>query len=99
MDFNTSDKLPINRKIVKGDAFVHYKGAQYRVIDIGMHTETGEECVIYYNIKQPTKIWIRPLDMFNEYVIDNNNNDILRFTNVTIFNTIGIGGFVCDCDK
>ncbi len=46
----------------------HFKGNEYMVMDIGYHTETKEAMVIYYDCKDPSKIWVRPLSMFTEEV-------------------------------
>lgn len=42
----------------------HFKGAVYRVITVAEHTETGENFVIYYPVKHPSKVYARPLEMF-----------------------------------
>jgi hypothetical protein len=61
----------------------HYKGTVYEIIDIGKHTETLQEMVIYRKVDETGEvygiypIWIRPMDMFLEYV-----NDIPRFKKV-----------------
>ena len=44
----------------------HYKGGVYQVINVGKHTETEEELVVYRDIKG--QMWIRPVSMWNEKV-------------------------------
>lgn len=39
------------------------KQTTYKVIAIGIHTETKEEMVVYVSL-QDNKTWIRPLKMF-----------------------------------
>lgn len=51
--------------IEKGD-YRHYKGGIYQVVDIGKHTETEEDLVIYRDTKG--KIWLRPVSMWKEEV-------------------------------
>ena len=46
----------------------HFKGNVYEVMAIAMHTETGEDMVIYQNVHHPEKIYARPYDMFNSLV-------------------------------
>lgn len=46
----------------------HYKGTEYEVIGIGLHTETEERLVIYQTTTEQSKIWLRPYDMFFETV-------------------------------
>ena len=48
--------------------YKHFKGNEYVVMDIGYHSETSEAMVIYYDCNDPSKIWIRPLSMWNETV-------------------------------
>lgn len=50
--------------------FKHYKGNYYKILHIGVHTETKESMVVYkrHNGSDHT-IWIRPYDMFFENVI------------------------------
>lgn len=50
-------------KIEKNQIYKHFKGNLYKIINLGVHTETGEEMVIYQDINNE-KIWVRPLSMF-----------------------------------
>ncbi len=54
--------------MIRGGKYRHFKGNEYIVMDIGYHTETSEAMVIYYDCKDPSKIWVRPLAMFMEHV-------------------------------
>lgn len=44
----------------------HYKGNEYEVLGVGMHTETEEKLVVYKALYEPYAIWVRPYDMFFE---------------------------------
>lgn len=60
-------------KIKIGGTYRHYKNKLYRVLNIGKHSETLEEMVVYqalYDSKEfgPNSIWIRPKKMFEEDV-------------------------------
>jgi hypothetical protein len=46
----------------------HFKGGEYQVIDIALHSETGEEMVLYRPLYGESKLWVRPLYMFIEQV-------------------------------
>ena len=46
----------------------HYKGNEYEVIDIAMHSETEEKMVIYKTLYGDRSLWVRPLDMFIQKV-------------------------------
>lgn len=54
-----------------GDIVKHYKGNMYVIIAEATHTETNEPLIVYKNLKNNSKIWARPKEMFNDY-IDNN---------------------------
>ena len=47
----------------------HYKGNEYEVLGIGLHTEIEEKLVVYKGLYEPYQIWVRPYDMFFEPVI------------------------------
>lgn len=49
-------------EIRKGDAFRHFKGTIYRVIEIAKHTEREESLVVYTDDKG--NVWARPIEMF-----------------------------------
>ena len=42
----------------------HFKGNFYIIEDIAVHSETGEELVIYRALYEPEKLYTRPLAMF-----------------------------------
>ena len=53
---------------VKAGSYRHFKGGYYSVLGMGTHTETGEDLVVYVNVNEPDKIWLRPERMWNEEV-------------------------------
>ncbi len=54
----------------------HFKGHDVTVIGIGKHTETLEDLVVYTH---DGKLWVRPKDMFEEYV-ERDGKTFKRFT-------------------
>ncbi len=54
-------------EVIKGK-YIHYKGNEYELLDVGVHTETEEEFVIYKSMRDPSKTWLRPKKMFFEEV-------------------------------
>ena len=45
------------------------KGTIYRVIVIGLHSETQEEMVVYYQEDKKEKVWVRPAIMFFDNIV------------------------------
>lgn len=52
--------------------YEHYKGYRYTVLYIARHSESLEEIVVYQALYGSKEIWVRPLVMFLEDVIINN---------------------------
>lgn len=64
---------------VTGEGYRHYKtGEVYKVIGIALHTETGEELVIYTNWRK--QIFARPVNHFLAPIVNNENGTVYRFT-------------------
>jgi hypothetical protein len=67
--------------MIKPGLYIHSKsGKQYRVIGIAKHSETLEEFVVYeaqYD-NELSKIWIRPISMWEEEV-EVNGEKVKRF--------------------
>ncbi|MBL7045946.1 MAG: DUF1653 domain-containing protein [Parcubacteria group bacterium] len=45
-------------------------GSEYRVLGVAKHSETLEELVVYESLyeNKESKLWVRPLSMFEEIV-------------------------------
>jgi hypothetical protein len=54
--------------------YKHYKGNLYEVIGTAKHSETLEEMVVYKACyqKEGENLWVRPLKMFEDYVLIEN---------------------------
>jgi len=56
-----------NSEIQKG-LYRHYKGGEYQVLDVAVHSETEELMVVYRPQYGEKKLWVRPLRMFVENI-------------------------------
>ena len=65
--------------IIKGGKYRHYKGNEYLVVDIAIHSETEEEMVVYKALYGEEKLWVRPVSMWNETVTVD-GKEMLRFS-------------------
>lgn len=54
---------------LKPGIYNHYKGYEYEVLDIVIHSETLEELVLYRPLYGERKLWVRPLSMFQERLL------------------------------
>jgi len=65
--------------MIKFGYYRHFKGSIYVVTAIAKHSETGEELVVYHLAENHEKIWVRPLEMWNE-TVEHNGEIVQRFT-------------------
>lgn len=64
--------------MIENGLYEHFKGKRYQVLGTCRHSETCEVLVLYKALYGDYDLWVRPLDMFNETVI-HNNQSIPRF--------------------
>ena len=53
---------------MKKGIYRHYKGNEYELIDVALHSETLEEMVVYRALYGDQKLWVRPAHMWEEEV-------------------------------
>jgi hypothetical protein len=56
----------------------HYKGNLYRVVCLARHSESLESLVVYQALYGTGDVWVRPAEMFQEYIEVEGKNQ-LRF--------------------
>ncbi len=63
---------------IKLGKYRHFKGNEYEVVAIARHSETLEEMVVYKDLKNYGKIWVRPAVMWDE-VVERDGKTFKRF--------------------
>ena len=53
---------------LKKGKYRHFKGNEYELIDIALHSETMEPMVVYRALYGENGLWVRPASMWNEIV-------------------------------
>lgn len=67
------------KKVKIGGKYLHYKGHEYKLIGLALHSETLEVMVIYKPLyKTEADYWVRPFSMWLEKV-EVNGKKIPRF--------------------
>ena len=72
--------------MIEPGKYKHYKGNEYEVIGMALHSESLEKMVVYKplyetpNISEGT-LWVRPLDMFME-TVEVNGKPMPRFERI-----------------
>jgi hypothetical protein len=56
----------------------HYKGNEYTVLGVALHSETKEELVVYRQEYGDHGLWVRPKQMFLE-TVNVNGQEVPRF--------------------
>lgn len=61
----------MNSELKIGGIYKHYKGKNYKVLELARHSETLDWYVIYECLYENPegKLWIRPLKMFQENIV------------------------------
>jgi hypothetical protein len=56
----------------------HFKGGEYQVFGVAIHSEDQSELVVYRPLYGEGRLWVRPLAMFTESV-EQDGGEIPRF--------------------
>ena len=69
------DSLPPLPAEPRPGRYRHYKGGEYRVLEIARHSETLEPIVIYQALYGERGLWVRPHAMFVETIVHNGRTE------------------------
>ena len=64
---------------IKPGKYRHFKGNEYEVLGVGLHSETREEMVVYRALYGDRGLWVRPAAMWNE-MVEKDGEKIKRFS-------------------
>lgn len=53
---------------LKAGKYRHFKGGEYAVYGVAMHSESEEQLVVYSPLYGERGLWVRPLAMFEQTV-------------------------------
>ncbi len=73
-------KMLSERFMTKERYFKHFRGGKYKLIGFGKDSETLEDVVIYQALYGANQIWVRPYNIFFSKVMNENGNEVKRFT-------------------
>ena len=68
----------MDEKIIIDGIYQHFKGNMYKVLAVAKHSETLENMVVYQALYGAGDIWVRPENMFLEF-IEKDGKFIKRF--------------------
>ncbi len=66
---------------IRQGRYRHFKGNEYVVLGVALHSETMEELVVYRQEYGERSLWVRPKQMFLE-TVELDGRRIRRFTYV-----------------
>ncbi|WP_027399387.1 DUF1653 domain-containing protein [Anaerovorax odorimutans] len=67
-----------NDENLKPGIYRHFKGNEYRLLYIALHSETLEKMVVYQALYGDMGYWVRPISMWNE-VVEKDGKKMIRF--------------------
>lgn len=58
----------MDQKDIRPGIYRHFKGKEYKVLGVVIHSETREKLVLYLELYPPYELNVRPIELFTELV-------------------------------
>lgn len=68
-------------ELIKPGRYRHFKGREYLVMDVALHSETEQAHVVYRPLYGEARLWIRPLELFTDQK-QLNGQSVARFERI-----------------
>lgn len=76
-------KFSLASDILIPGKYRHFKGREYSLLYLALHSETLEPIVVYQALYGACGIWVRPASMWNETIV-RDGVEITRFTRIDV---------------
>ena len=64
---------------IRPGRYRHFKGKEYRVLGVALHSETLEKLVVYRALYGDGQLWVRPAAMWTE-TVERDGQTLPRFS-------------------
>ena len=64
---------------IRPGRYRHFKGKEYRVLGVALHSETLEKLVVYQALYGDGQLWVRPAAMWTE-TVERDGQTLPRFS-------------------
>ncbi|OLU40442.1 DUF1653 domain-containing protein [Ileibacterium valens] len=92
----------MDREIIAGKLYRHFKGNVYLIDGIGMDADNNAQVVLYRDVRQPNRTWVRSYDEFISEVDREKYPDVkqhYRFEEIPGVDESNIGKACLGCRK